>query len=392
MSFESEMSNFISIFSRCVELKYTKLVGTIMANIIHKTVILIPSLEPDEKLPHYVQQLQGYGFGHIVIVDDGSGEKFQPLFAELSHQGCIVLQHTKNLGKGAALKTGFRYIEQQFQDAACIVTADSDGQHAAEDVYRLAMEAALQPEALILGIRDFSKGGIPPKSLVGNRVASSMFALLYGKKLSDTQTGLRAFGPGWLPFFQDIRGSRFEYELQMLISCIHAGVTISTLPIQVIYEQGNTGTHFRAVQDSLRVMKVLFTGFLQFILSSLGSSIVDLGIAWLLMDALRPMLEEQAFLRIWIATVTARVISIGVNYWLNKHFVFRKKGGRGSLWRYLSLCALVIMLSSGGVYMIHTIFLLNEKIAKLICDAMLFLLSYQVQQRWVFAARGHRLP
>lgn len=363
-----------------------------MTNTISKTIILIPSLEPDEKLPDYVQQLQGYGFVHIVIVDDGSGETFQPLFAELSRQGCIVLRHTVNLGKGAALKTGFLYIEQQLQDAACIVTADSDGQHAAEDVYRLAKEAVLRPEALTLGVRDFSKGGIPPKSLIGNRIASSMFALLYSKRLSDTQTGLRAFGPQLLPFLQNIRGSRFEYELQMLISCIHAGVPISTLPIQVIYEHGNTGTHFRAIRDSFRVMRVLFTGFLQFILSSLGSSVVDLGIAWLLMDTLRPMLEEQAFLRIWIATVTARVVSIGVNYLLNKHLVFRKKNSRGSLWRYLALCALVIMLSSGGVYMIHTIFLIDEKIAKLICDALLFLLSYQVQQRWVFAARGHRLP
>lgn len=361
-------------------------------NTSSKAIILIPSLEPDEKLLNYVQQLQGYGFMQIVIVDDGSGAEYQSIFAELSNQGCTVLRHSENLGKGAALKTGFRYIERQFQDAACIVTADSDGQHAAEDVYRLARESMLQPEALTLGVRDFSKGGIPPKSLVGNRIASSMFALLYGKQLSDTQTGLRAFGPQLLPFLQSIRGSRFEYELQMLISCVQAGVPMATLPIQVIYEHGNAGTHFRAVQDSLRVMRVLFTGFLQFIVSSLGSSLVDLGIAWLLLDALRPMLEGQAFLRIWIATALARVISIGVNYWLNKNLVFRKKSARGSLRRYLTLCVLVIMLSSGGVYMIHSVFLLDEKIAKLICDAMLFLLSYQVQQRWVFAARGHRLP
>lgn len=360
---------------------------TISTNPFDNTVILVPSLEPDKTLTHYVQQLQGYGFRYIVIVDDGSGAEFQSIFTELAHQGCIVLQHNNNLGKGAALKTGFRYIEQNLQNAACIVTADSDGQHAAEDVYRLAAEAIRQPEALMLGVRDFTRDGIPPKSLLGNRVASSLFALLYGKRLSDTQTGLRAFGPQLLPFFQKISGSRFEYELQMLISCIHAGIAISTLPIQVIYENGNTGTHFRAIQDSLRVIRVLFTGFLQFIVSSLGSSVIDLGIAWLLMDALRPVLGDQAFLRIWIATVTARVISIGVNYWLNKHFVFQKKSSRGSLWRYLTLCALIIMLSSGGVYLAHTLFLLDEKLAKLICDAILFLLSYQVQQRWVFAPR-----
>lgn len=355
-----------------------------------ETIVLIPSLEPDERLIAYVQQLHEYALMNIVIVDDGSGEEYQPIFLQLKEHGCVVLRHTDNLGKGAALKTGFQYIEQHFAEICCVVTADSDGQHAAEDVYRLAEEARVHTDALILGVRDFSGGGIPPKSLLGNRMTSFLFALLYGKRLSDTQTGLRAFGPQLLSFMQRIRGSRFEYELQMLISCIQAGIPLVTLPIQVIYEQGNSGTHFKAVRDSARVMGVLFSNFVKFIFSSVSSSVVDLGIAWLLIDALRPMLGEQHFLRILLATVIARVISIGVNYLLNKHLVFRSKGREGSLWRYLSLCALVILLSSTGVYMLHTVFFMNEKIAKLLCDALLFLLSYQVQRRWVFAARRHQ--
>lgn len=355
-----------------------------------ETIVLIPSLEPDERLIAYVQQLHEYALMNIVIVDDGSGEEYQPIFLQLKEHGCVVLRHTDNLGKGAALKTGFQYIEQHFAEICCVVTADSDGQHAAEDVYRLAEEARVHTDALILGVRDFSGGGIPPKSLLGNRMTSFLFALLYGKRLSDTQTGLRAFGPQLLSFMQRIRGSRFEYELQMLISCIQAGIPLVILPIQVIYEQGNSGTHFKAVRDSARVMFVLFSSFVKFIFSSVSSSVVDLGIAWLLIDALRPMLGEQHFLRILLATVIARVISIGVNYLLNKHLVFRSKGREGSLWRYLSLCALVILLSSTGVYMLHTVFFMNEKIAKLLCDALLFLLSYQVQRRWVFAARRHQ--
>lgn len=355
-----------------------------------ETIVLIPSLEPDERLIAYVQQLHEYALMNIVIVDDGSGEAYQSIFRQLEEQGCAVLRHTENLGKGAALKTGFQYIEQHYGEICCIVTADSDGQHAAADVYRLAEAARSHSDALILGMRDFSGGGIPPKSLLGNRMTSILFALLYGRRLSDTQTGLRAFGPQLLSFMQHVRGSRFEYELQMLISCIQAGIPIVTLPIQVIYEHGNAGTHFKAVRDSARVMGVLFSNFVKFIFSSVSSSVVDLGIAWLLIDALRPMLGEQHFLRILLATVIARVISIGVNYLLNKHLVFRSKGHQGSLWRYLSLCALVILLSSTGVYMLHTMFFMSEKIAKLLCDALLFLLSYQVQRRWVFAARRHQ--
>jgi len=352
-----------------------------------KTIILIPSLEPDERLLSYVRQLHSYGLTHIIVVDDGSGEEYQSIFGELKGNGCVLLSHEENRGKGAALKTGFQYIEQNFDTVSCVVTADSDGQHAAQDVYLLAEEAKRHPDALILGVRDFSGGGVPPKSLLGNRITSFIFALLYGKKLSDTQTGLRAFGSRLLAFMQSIRGSRFEYELQMLISCIQFGIPIHTLPIQVIYENGNAGTHFKAVRDSARVMRVLFSNFVKFISSSLTSAVVDLGIAWLLLDLLRPILNEQDFLRILTATVTARMISIMVNYLLNKHYVFRKKDSGGSLWRYLTLCVLVILLSSTGVYLFHTVFSIGEKTAKLICDALLFLLSYQLQRRWVFAVR-----
>ncbi|UNK19405.1 bifunctional glycosyltransferase family 2/GtrA family protein [Paenibacillus sp. N3/727] len=356
-----------------------------------ETIILIPSLEPDERLLSYVQELREYGLMNIVIVDDGSGEEYQSIFRELSENGCVLLRHTENQGKGAALKTGFQYIEQQFDEVSSVVTADSDGQHAAEDVYRLAKEAQRHPDALVLGVRNFSEGGIPPKSLLGNRITSIIFAMLYGKKLSDTQTGLRAFGPQLLAFMQGVRGSRFEYELQMLISCIQSGIPIHTLPIQVIYENGNAGTHFKAIRDSARVMSVLFSNFVRFISSSIASAAVDIGIAWFLIDFLRPMLGQHDYVRILLATVIARIISIMVNYLLNKHFVFHKEDTQGSLWRYLTLCAFVILLSSTGVYLIHTIFLMSEKIAKIVCDALLFLLSFQMQRRWVFAARRQRL-
>ena len=356
-----------------------------------ETIILIPSLEPDERLLSYVRELRDYGLMNIVIVDDGSGEEYQSIFRELHENGCILLRHAQNQGKGAALKTGFQYIAQQFEEISCVVTADSDGQHAAEDVYRLAEEAKRHPDALVLGVRNFSEGGIPPKSLLGNRITSFIFAMLYGKQLSDTQTGLRAFGPQLLVFMQEIGGSRFEYELQMLISCIQSGILIHTLPIQVIYENGNAGTHFKAIRDSARVMSVLFSNFLRFIASSAAGAVVDLGIAWLLIDVLRPMLGQQDYLRILLATVIARIISIVVNYLLNKHFVFGKEDSQGSLWRYLTLCVFVILLSSTGVYLVHTIFLMSEKMAKLICDALLFLLSFQMQRRWVFAARRRRL-
>lgn len=359
----------------------------LMGKRLEETVILIPSLEPNEGLLIYVEKLQKLGFKNIVIVNDGSSDKYQSIFSKLRESGSLVLQHTKNKGKGAALKTGFHYIEQHLKKVSYIITVDSDGQHAAKDVYQIAINAKKHSGVLVLGTRDFSKEEIPIKSLFGNRLSSAIFTMLYGIKISDTQTGLRAFDAELLSFMQDIHGRRFEYELQMLISCIQSNIPIRTFPIQVIYENNNKGTHFKAIKDSIRVMKVLFSSFFRFTSTSIISAIVDLGIAWFLLDLLRPVLIGQNFFRIIISTVTARTVSIIINYYLNRNFVFHANNNWKSLWRYLSLSIFIVLSSGTGVYFIHTVTPISDKVAKLICDALLFILSYYLQQKWVFKER-----
>ena len=62
-------------------------------------VILIPSLEPDERLPAYIQRLSESGFQHIVVVDDGSSAEYQPIFQRLETvRGTVVLHHEVNGG------------------------------------------------------------------------------------------------------------------------------------------------------------------------------------------------------------------------------------------------------------------------------------------------------
>lgn len=353
-----------------------------------KAIILIPSLEPDEKLLSYVNELKENGIADVIIVDDGSGEDYQHIFRKLDEDGCAVLHHSENYGKGRALKTGFKYIKENYYQFACVVTADSDGQHAVEDVLRIMELSKSNPAALSLGVRNFSEAGVPAKSLLGNRFVSFVFAALYGRRLSDTQTGLRAFGMPLLELMLDVSGDRFEYEIQMLIACVEDGIPMRMIPIQVIYENNNEGTHFKPLRDSAMIIGTLFSNFLRFSASSVVSAAVDLGIAWFLLDFLR-MFIKMEYLRIFAATSIARIISISVNYMLNKNFVFHENGsGKQSLIRYLMLCAVIMLLSATGVYVLHRGLGINEKIGKIICDALLYLLSYRVQQRWVFAAEG----
>lgn len=354
----------------------------------NRVIILIPSLEPDKKLPIYVDQLCELGLNHILIVDDGSGPSYQPIFLELEAKGCIVLHHEKNRGKGCALKTGFIYIREKLPGFACVVTADADGQHAPKDVFSVAELSKQYPNGLVLGVRGFAGSDVPPKSLIGNRISAALFAALYGKYITDTQTGLRAFTSKLLRCMIEVSGERFEYEIRMLITCVQMHIPILTQPIQVIYENQNKGTHFRPLRDSAKVIGTMLGSFVRFSLASLMGAVVDFGLAWILMDVLRPLISDN-YLRILLATAAARCVSICVNYCINRFVVFRAQASaKQSLTRYLLLAGVLMLLSGSGVYVLNKVMKIDEKIAKIICDACLFLLSFRAQQKWVFAKIG----
>jgi len=106
--------------------------------------LLIPAHRPGEALAHLVQGLlRSKTFGAVLVIDDGSGPAFGPIFAGLSQQtGVQVLRHAVNLGKGAALKTGLNHLLTHHPEIAGVVTADADGQHHPEDIAGVAAALA----------------------------------------------------------------------------------------------------------------------------------------------------------------------------------------------------------------------------------------------------------
>ena len=348
-------------------------------------VVLIPSLEPDERLPRYVRELLEKHFLQIVIVDDGSSEKYQPIFDELAAMdGCTVLHHDVNHGKGVALKTGYTAILKDYPDCAGVITADADGQHLTKDVWALAEKLATGEKALYLGSRDFSQEGVPPKSRTGNRITTFVFWLLYGQWITDTQTGLRAFPASELQFMLDVPGERFEYEMNVLIACARAGIPMPAVTITTVYENANSGTHFHPVRDSIRIYKVIFGNFFRFIGTSLASFLIDQGLFWVFENVALPGLGIYREGAIIGAQVLARVISATCNFTMNKKMVFRlKNGAAGAVWRYAVLCVGILALSTLGVLGLSALGM-DEQVAKLICDTLLYFLSYRMQNRWVF--------
>ncbi len=376
------MIQFTERQSREDRMKETRKEGL---NAAQNAVILIPSLEPDNRLPSYIRKLSENGFGHIVVVDDGSSDSYQHIFTEVeSIERATVLHHDVNRGKGVALKTGYQYILQHLSDAETIITADADGQHTVPDCIRLAEEARKGEKALYLGSRDFTLPNIPPKSRSGNRITSAVFKLLYGQYLPDTQTGLRAFRRQELPFMIGVEGERFEYEMKVLIACSRAGIKMIPVCIETIYENENEGTHFHPIRDSIRIYRVILGSFIKFMASSLACVALDQGIFNLLNLVVFANGEKKNASIILLCTITARVISATVNFLLNRNVVFGSRGNTGKAFsRYVVLAAIIMLLSAGGTWLLGLTGM-SSTAAKLIVDTLLYFVSYRFQQQWVF--------
>ena len=358
--------------------------GSLMSGRNH--AILIPSLDPPDAFVSYIENLIAGGFDSIIIVDDGSSTAKKPLFERLdAHPECTVITHAVNLGKGRALKNGFNhFLNEQDVDSRLhgVITVDCDGQHAVEDVIRLD-ETACDEDTLFLGSRAFFKNpDVPFKSRFGNSLTSAIFRILYGAKLADTQTGLRAIPKSHLAGYMTLAGERFEYETHMLIDSIHRHVPIRELDIETIYFDSNAGTHFAPIRDSLAIYGLIFSSFIRFTFSALSSALIDLGVFQILVMALHDMPQSTS---IWSATIAARTVSSMYNYFVNKNYVFLDEGSvRRTLWRYYFLAAAQMACSAGSVAFLCRMLPLPATLVKILVDSTLFVLSYQIQRRFVF--------
>ncbi len=363
-------------------------------------VVLIPSFQPDGRLLSYVEELLQAGLQQIVIVDDGSAAEYDSIFDPMvDFGGVTLLRYPENRGKGYALRYGMRSLMERYPDCAYVITADSDGQHTVQDIQSMADALRKDSTGLLLGTRDFSASHVPGKSRAGNQITSKVFHVLYGQKVSDTQTGLRGFSRDMIPQFLRIKGDRYDYEMNQLIHCAIEGVPIRTLPIETVYENNNEGSHFRTVVDSYRIYRVILSRFVRFAMSSAFCFVVDYGIYLLLNQMFKtyvPALDQYlSFLfirfvaRIGIAAVAARAVSATVNFLINKRMVFDSQARSGKAFlRYVCTVLLIIVLSSGVVSSLYVGLGLSENLTKIPVDIVLFCLSYYLQRRWVFGGGG----
>ena len=352
--------------------------------------LVIPAYEPTEKMVDYVLALQRAGFSSLLVVDDGSSPEKAPIFAQLEALGCQVLHHSRNRGKGAALKTAFRALLHQKEGKDGVITVDCDGQHGVDDVQRMARALTQAPDTLVLGCRKFDRD-TPLRSRMGNRLTSLAMGGLYHIHLQDTQTGLRGFSSDLLEAFLKLPGERYEYELNILLHAKACGIPYTVVPIQTLYFEENAGSHYRPVADSLRILGHLLKGAGQYLLSSTVSALVDVLLYGLLVKWI--FVGIPLVSRVLWAAIVARLLSSVVNYAGNRRMpTVQNHTIGGTLWKYYVLWLFQLAASVAGTYALCRWLGMDELLAKLLVDLLLALASYQIQLRWVFAKGPEQEP
>jgi len=274
-----------------------------------KNIVIIPAYKPNEELTKIVDDLHSNGLG-IIVVNDGSGPEYDHIFESVSEKA-----HVENIvcnsGKGSALKTGMQIIIGKYPECEHFVTADADGQHKCSDILRVFNELEKGAE-FVLTVRKF-RNNMPFRSKVGNNLSRYIYTILNGHYFLDNQSGLRGFASKHAEWLVRVGGCKYDYEMNMLYYADKQGIQITTIPIEAVYIDNNSSSHFNPLKDTFRIYARLFYSARITFLS------------WFLMEKM--FLLASIFFGYSYLHLTIPIIgSTGVmfNIVLNRFVVFRK--------------------------------------------------------------------
>lgn len=196
----------------------------------------------------------------IIIVNDGSGIETMEILQ--SYPQLTQLHQPQNMGKGQALKTGFKHALSLGFDYA--LTLDSDGQHFPSDIPNFieALEATPNKNVLMIGDRNMNTADVLARSAKGNRVSTFWMKAATGLKLQDSQSGFRLYP---IQAMKDIKfmsaTKKFEFEIEVIVKSYWAGIDVVHVPIAILYDKEERVSHFRPFMDITR-MVILYIWFL----------------------------------------------------------------------------------------------------------------------------------
>jgi len=185
----------------------------------------------------------------VLVVDDGSTDaKIEDLLKDLDVK---VITHSKNQGKGSALRTAAKHVHQQ--GGTYIVTLDADGQHDPADIKNFLPHITDECSNIILGTRNFDSRNVPERSKFGRNFSNFWIRFETGCDVRDSQSGFRGYPVNLLTDMKCI-AEHYAFETEILVRGAWGGMDVVNVNISVYYPEGDKRiTHFKPFLDNLRI-------------------------------------------------------------------------------------------------------------------------------------------
>jgi len=224
---------------------------------LDKICILIPAYNAELTIGSVLKKIEPLEIDTIVV-DDGSSDETKRVASEY---GVHLLEHISNLGKGAALRTGFQYILQRGYQL--VITLDADGQHDPSEIPSLLrIFQSVKPDILIASrAGEFERMTFLRR--FWNRLGAKAVARLCRSDITDSQSGFRLIRIDVLREVT-LSTSRFETELELLIKACKRGFSVLCVPIATPKIDGTASSHFRPVADTWQECKLFLRILLRF--------------------------------------------------------------------------------------------------------------------------------
>ncbi|MBI9089307.1 MAG: DUF2062 domain-containing protein [Desulfobacterium sp.] len=211
----------------------------------NKILILIPVFNHGTSLRQVVKEALGY-HGAVMVIDDGSTDGSMDTIRDLDVH---CLSHSRNQGKGAAIRTGAK--EALSLGYTHMITMDADLQHRPKDIPLFKIKIECHPTAIIIGKRDFNTDNVPFSSVFGRSFSNFWLRIETGHKVADVQSGFRAYPLALFEFF-NFKENRYSFEVEVLVKSAWAGIALKDVDISVLYQpKGERISHFKFLKDNL---------------------------------------------------------------------------------------------------------------------------------------------
>ncbi len=193
---------------------------------------VIPAYNEEKTLPSFLPGLQSFvSKEDTIVVDDGSEDASSEV---ARRHGFRVLRNSKNLGKGMALRAGFRWAIEEDYDA--VLTIDADCQHDPRSIQDMIRALLEEEAAIVIGTRSLSRARMPLQRILSNKLTSLVVSILTQVRVRDTQSGFRIIKTDVLKSVP-LRTRRFEMESELLINSLRRGYRLAEIPVGTRYGQ-----------------------------------------------------------------------------------------------------------------------------------------------------------